>query len=103
MLNLGFKNLLTQAAQFAALMVQRIQAAQFRHGTPARARMHIHDRATGPDSRTSIHMLVRSVTEGYSYLPDEKALRPHGRQSERGWACSPKRPSRARREALAAR
>jgi hypothetical protein len=95
---LGFKALLTQAAQFAALMVQRIQMAQFRHGTPPRAKMHIHDRATGPDSRTSVHMLVRAVNAGFNYLPDEKALRPHGRQSKRGWACSPKRPSLARRE-----
>jgi hypothetical protein len=47
---LGFKELLTQAAQFAALMVQRIQMAQFRHGTPARSRMRVHDRSDGPNS-----------------------------------------------------
>ena len=98
MLNVGFKSLLSQAAMFAALMVQRIQAAQFRHGTPARSRMRAHDREDGPNSRTSIHMLVRSINKGFKYLPEAKALRPHGRQSERGWACSPKRPSLVRRE-----
>lgn len=70
---LGFKALLTQAAQFAALM-QRIQAAQFRHGTPARAKMHVHDRADGPNSRTSIHMLVRACNAGYKCMLPEN---PH--------------------------
>lgn len=81
---LGFKALLTQAAQFAALMVQRIQMAQFRHGTPARRAKHIHDRSDGPASRTSIHMLVRSVNLGYKCpLPENlhwgsigRSLRP---------------------------
>jgi hypothetical protein len=71
---LGFKELLTQAAQFAALMVQRIQMAQFRHGTPARSRMRVHDRSDGPNSRTSIHMLIRACNAGYKCEIPEK---PH--------------------------
>jgi hypothetical protein len=99
----ALKALLGQAAMFAALMVERIQAHQFRHGTPPRSRMHVHDRADGPNSRTSIHMLVRSVNKGYDYKPSERELRPHGRASERGWQCAKRRPSLARREALSLR
>ena len=71
---LGFKSLIATAAQAAMRMVQGILAAQFRHGTPARSRMRTHDRKDGPNSRTSIHMLVRAVNAGYDYGAVEK---PH--------------------------
>ena len=104
MLPLG-KGLMTVAAAFAQQLAAKIRASQnqFRPGTAPRRHFRFHDRSDGPNSRTSIHMLTRSVNKGFDYKPDAKALRPHGRESERGGARSPKRPGAARREALAAR
>ena len=101
---LNAKSLMTVASAFAQMLAMKIRAAQnqFRPGTAPRLRMNVHNREDGPNSRTSLHMLRRSVNKGFNHLPDEKALRPHGRQSKRGWACSPKRPSLARRDALRA-
>ena len=100
---LNVKSLMANANIFAQMLATMIRNAQnqFRPGTAARQHWP-HDRSSGPSLRTSIHALVRAVNAGYDYAPEAKALRPHGRRSERGWACSPKRPGLARREALAA-
>lgn len=38
-------------------------------GTPPRWHRHTHDRADGPNSNTSLHMLRRSVNKGYEWKP----------------------------------
>lgn len=94
--------LIGEATAQALMLALRIRDTQFRRATPPRMHKHIHDRHDGPDGKNpTIHMLVRSCNSGFNHKPDERALRPHGRQSERGWQCSPKRPSFARREAPA--
>ena len=66
---LNAKSLMTVASAFAQMLAMKIRNAQnqFRPGTAPRHRMRVHDRADGPNSRTSIHMLVRSVNKGYSF------------------------------------
>jgi hypothetical protein len=60
---------MTVASAFAQMLAMKIRNSQnqFRPGTAPRLARHVHDRSTGPNSRTSIHMLVRSVNMGYSF------------------------------------
>ena len=58
--------LVGEATAQALLTAMRIRDAQFRHATPPRQHMRLHDRRDGPAGRNpTIHMLVRSVNKGY--------------------------------------
>jgi hypothetical protein len=67
--------LIGEATAQAIMLALRIRDTQFRRATPPRMHMRIHDRADGPNGRTSIHMLVRSVNKGFRCaLPESPHL-----------------------------
>jgi hypothetical protein len=67
------KTTFTPAQLSAMLSNYRLAQQRFTQGTPARRHKHVHDRADdGPNSRTSLHMLRRSVNLGYTWVPPEQ-------------------------------
>ena len=61
---------LARMRMFAEAMVYNIMRKRFKQGTPPKRHRHVHDRADGPNSRTSLHMLRRSVNMGYVWQPE---------------------------------
>ena len=66
----AMKTAFTRARMFAEAMVYNIMRKRFKQGTPPKRHRHVHDRADGPNSRTSLHMLRRSVNMGYVWQPE---------------------------------
>ena len=62
---------LARMRMFAKAMAYNIMRKRFKQGTPATRHKRVHDRADGPNSRTSFHMLRRSVNKGFRCFLEE--------------------------------
>ena len=65
---------LARMRMFAEAMAYNIMRKRFKQGTPATRHKRVHDRADGPNSSTSFHMLRRSVNKGFVHGVADK---PH--------------------------
>ena len=82
-MELNPKLMMTRAQMFAAAIAYRIQQNRMFRGTPARRHKHVHDRVDGPASRTSLHMLRRSINLGFTGgLPVQPHVLPRSKRAK---------------------